>query len=145
MHHLLKYKIKDGALKNVVEVDSCAISSWNLGENMNPKIRAAAEKAGYRLGEHKAKLFRKEMLKEYDYIFVVTEEILDHLKSMASEEDKEKILLATHFSLKHKGSEIPDPYYGDEACFEKVFQMMHTVIDELLLKLSAMNFNKDSG
>lgn len=105
---------------------------------MDPRIRASAEKEGMTFQKHKAKLFRKEMLKHYDYVFVVTKELVEKLQKSASSEEQKKILLATHLSSTYAGKDIPDPYYGGEELFDEVFSMIHTVVDEILLELKKM-------
>lgn len=135
LHHLLKFKLKNLGISDRVEIDSCGTTAWNLGDDMNPRVRAEAKKRGFKFGEHRAKLFQDEMLAEYDYIFVVTPELMEVVKEHASEGEKEKVLLATHFSSKHKEMAIPDPYYGDDDLVEKVFQMIQSVVDDLAEKL----------
>jgi len=135
LHHLLKHKLKNGALKNSIEVDSCGISSWNLGEDMDERMRKSAEERGISFDKHVAKVFRSEMFQKYDYIFVVTNEILDHLQKVATSEEKKKVLLATAFSQTHQGEEIPDPYFGGQSHFDEIYEMIDTVIDETIIRL----------
>lgn len=135
LHHLMKKKIEDNGDSEILEVDSCAISSWNLGDDVDPRMLKEAEKQGALFPKHKAKLFKKKFYKEYDYIFVVTEEIRDHLKQSATKAEAKKVLLATHFSSTYKGKEIPDPYYGSQTDFKKVYKMIETVVDETFLQL----------
>lgn len=135
LHHILKQKVEKEGLSTVIEVDSSAVESWNIGDDIDPRMREAALKNGYQFPSHKAKLFKASMLSQYDYIFVVTNEIIDRIKKAAKPEERKKILLATHYSKTHKGKEIQDPYYGDQKLFEEVFQMIDEVIDETLVAL----------
>ena len=137
MHHLMKKKIEERGFTHLIEVDSAAISNWNTGDEMSEKMREAAKKQGFFFGKHKAKTFARSMYQEYDYIFVVTQEILNHLREEATtEEEKKKVLLATTFSSTYAGKEIPDPYRHGQEDYDEVFNMIHTVIDELLEKLT---------
>ena len=75
------------------------------------------------------------MFADYDYIFVVTKNILNTLSKGATAEERKKIFLATHFSCIYKDQDIPDPYHGDESHFEEVFTMSATLVDEIFLEL----------
>jgi protein-tyrosine phosphatase len=133
MHHLMKKKIEEKGLTHLIEVDSSAISNWNTGDEMSEKMREAAKKEGFFFGKHRAKTFSRQMYKEYDYIFVATNEILNHLREEAATEgEKKKIFLATAFSPSCPGKEIPDPYRHGQEDYDQVFHMIHVIINELL-------------
>ena len=147
LHHLLKKKLELEGVGDQIVVDSCGISAWHVGEDMDERMRLAAKQKGHNFELHKAKLFQREMLQEYDYIFVVTKELLDHLSQKASSGEKSKILMATHFSPSFKNEEIPDPYYGGQSHFDEIYQMIDTIVDETLaaLKKEFVNHEKEKN
>lgn len=116
--------------------DSCGISSWHIGEDADPRMRLSAEKKRYSFPKHRAKLFQRKYFQEFDYIFAVTEEVYETLSSKArGEYEKSKIHLATHFSERHKGKEIPDPYTMEQKDFDAVLEMIEELAEETLCKL----------
>ena len=59
-----------------------------------------------------------------------------HLKKMARHpEDIEKIYLFGDLLSFGNGLEIPDPWYGDQEDFRKVYKMLHQGCESLLKKL----------
>lgn len=113
--------------------DSCAITSWNIGDEADPQMRRAAEKKGYSCPPHEAKLCRREFFQEFDYIFAATEEVYQFLEGHArTKEEKEKIFLATHFSSRYQGQGIPDPYRKEDGAFDAVLEMIEEIAKETL-------------
>ncbi|MBM3202036.1 MAG: low molecular weight phosphotyrosine protein phosphatase [Chlamydiae bacterium] len=116
--------------------DSCAVSNWNSGDEMDPSMRRVLEKRGYSLPKHQAKVFQREYFQEFDYIFAATEEIYEFLSSHAKKNERERIYLATHFSDSYRGMEIPDPYAKGDKDFEQVVTMIEEIAKETLDRIS---------
>ena len=107
----MSFKLKEKNLSNKVFVDSCGISSYHVGCQVNSKMKHFASLRGIEL-DHIAKKFDPVFLEVFDYIFAVDNEVKEFILSYSSPENKDKIYLATAFSQKFQGKEIPDPYYG---------------------------------
>ncbi len=104
-------------------IDSMALTTYYLGRPVDLRMRKAGEKREISM-EHIAKLFKPSDFQRFDLIFAVTDEASDLLKDLAStDEDKNKVLLATAYSSKFKGKDIPDPYYDKETAFDLVVDM----------------------
>jgi protein-tyrosine phosphatase len=134
LHYLLEKRLEEEGLQGKIVVDSCALTSFHVGKDMDPRMRHLAEREGHPLPKHKAKLFKPEMLKECDYLFVVTKEILEVVQETATKEEVKKILLATHFSPEYLDKDIGDPYYGGSDYFLKIFRMVDAVVDDLVIE-----------
>jgi protein-tyrosine phosphatase len=112
----MKLQLKERGLSDKVFVDSCGTSSYHVGCQANAKMKHFASLRGIELN-HIAKKFDPVFLEAFDYIFAVDHEVKDFLLSYSNSENKHKIYLATAFSKKFQGKEIPDPYYGGEEGF----------------------------
>ncbi|GAB4191256.1 MAG: hypothetical protein Tsb0015_13010 [Simkaniaceae bacterium] len=105
-------------------VESAGIDSWFLGDDPDPRMKKIANQHGIFM-RHKARLFQDNDFYQYDYIFAVNHDIYSYLLSrVPTKEMQNKIFLATDFSTLYKDEEIPDPYYGNQINFEKVFTMI---------------------
>ncbi|MCX6990963.1 MAG: low molecular weight phosphotyrosine protein phosphatase [Chlamydiae bacterium] len=113
---VMKVKLKERGLSDKVFVDSCGTSSYHVGCQVNAKMKHFASLRGIEL-DHIAKKFDPVFLDAFDYIFAVDSEVKEFLLSYSSPENKDKIFLATAFSQKCQGNDIPDPYYGGEEGF----------------------------
>ena len=107
-----------------LHVESCGIGDWNLGQLPNPRMRDAAKNRGVCLSS-RAQKFIPEFFDTFDFILVVDTKVMNELYCHAKEPGhKAKIHLITHFSEAYRDEAIPDPYYGGEAVFETVLDML---------------------
>ncbi|HEX2582898.1 MAG TPA: low molecular weight protein-tyrosine-phosphatase [Chlamydiales bacterium] len=104
-------------------VDSCGIGWVHLGESPDKRSFAAASQHGIVI-DHHAQQFQPHFFEVFDHIFAVDDAIVEQLKLRAAPEHHPKIELATAYSKKYKGREIPDPYYHSEDGFTVVMEMI---------------------
>jgi len=120
---IFKSLVKEKGLSDQIFVDSCGVHSLFLNSKADPMIVEAAAKRGIKI-ESRAKLMKEENFKNFDYIFVVDNFLLEMLKSLAlTKKMAEKVHLATEFSKQFSNKEIPDPYQGPEEAFTKTLDM----------------------
>lgn len=107
-----------------IEVASCGLGSWHVGELPDPRMREAAKKRGYHLQSH-AQGFQKQYFDQYDYLLAADKRVLEELKQFASNEAHlKKLFLINDFSASYPGLDMPDPYYKGEEGFEEVLDML---------------------
>jgi protein-tyrosine phosphatase len=56
----------------------------------------------------------------------------DLLRLASSKKDTDKIELILNYSNPNSRASVPDPYYGGENGFEKVFELLNIACDKLL-------------
>lgn len=131
MEHLLEEKGIEGY------VESCGLHTTFLGNPPDRRMQEVAQKHGITL-ENRAKIFEASYFDQFDAIFCVTHDVLKAVQAMAhTKEHQQKIYLATHFSEKFKGEEIPDPYFGGEKGFENLWEMVEESCQGILKSLSS--------
>lgn len=130
--------IEKRGLTNDFCVDSCGMSSYYLGKNADSRMRLAAETKGYRMMDHRAKLFEMGFFHAFDYIFAVDEEILRQLKDLSGGSFTGKLYLVSEFSQEYHGEDMPDPFYlGSEGFVQTVLMAEDCckgILDWVLLK-----------
>ena len=123
----------EAVLKNKTDLacDSCGIGWYFLGEDPDPRTLASLKKRGITI-EHKAQKFQERFFQEFDLILAVTVDVKEHILGMAkTDADRKKVHLATEFSEKYKGEEIPDPYYSEDKGFDQVLDMAEDIAENL--------------
>ncbi|XDD52241.1 low molecular weight protein-tyrosine-phosphatase [Leptospira sp. WS92.C1] len=120
-------------LESVFTVDSCGTSRYHIGELPDPRTRQTARKRGIEL-THRARQFRKEDFREFDYILTMDKSNQkDVLYLASSDEERKKVQLFRFFQKdSRKDSEVPDPYYGTLKDFDEVQNIVADVAEDFL-------------
>ncbi len=129
---ILKHLIKQQELPICIQVESCGIGDWHLGQAPDSRMQQASAVRGFVLAG-KARQFQNDFLNQFDYILAADKEVLKYLYHYAkTPEQKAKIFLMTEFSSAYKGQEVPDPYYLGEGAFELVLDILEDSCQGLL-------------
>lgn len=122
-------------LEHRFRVDSAGTSAFHIGEGANPNSQRAAKKYGIRL-ESRARQFVPADFAAFDYILAMDgQNYRDILAQAASPADRERVSLFRTFDpAADSGSspDVPDPYYGGAAGFDKVQDIMNRTTRGLL-------------
>lgn len=119
---ILRHLAKEQGIQDL-QVKSCGLGSWYLGSLPDSRMQDAILRRGIVLSS-RAQQFQRDFFSEFDYILAVDQEVLAVLNQHATAKDKEKLSLITEFSTRYHHQEIPDPFYGNDAGFELVLDML---------------------
>ena len=130
---LLNQKAKKLLEKGHLKADSAAITKYNVGNDIQPLMKQVASEKGVKLKRHKARLFTKDDIMQYDLILGVTEDICDMIRAQCVDSDDEKkVLLATHFSITYLDRDIIDPFSKEKSDYAEVFDQLETITQETI-------------
>ena len=115
-----------GALE-AFDISSRGIDSYHVGEAADPRMREAAHARGVEI-EGVAELLSTEEMSAADYILVATADIAKHLKERQPA-CASKIHLISHWSVRFKEQDIPDPYYSETQSFNYVMDMLEECLE----------------
>lgn len=120
-------------LESAFVVDSCGTSRYHIGELPDPRTRQAARKRGIEL-VHRARQFRKEDFRDFDFILTMDKSNQkDVLYLASSDEERKKVQLFRFFQKdSKKDSEVPDPYYGTLKDFDEVQNIVSETAEDFL-------------
>jgi len=111
------------------ELDSAGTSGYHSGELPDARTRANALKNGIDISYLRARQFLPDDLNAFDHIYTMDRNnLLDIQNANPGSEHLNKLSLLPHPDKKGEFIEIPDPYYGTEADFEHVFQLLNTSV-----------------
>jgi protein-tyrosine phosphatase len=114
------------ALKNQlpVKVDSAGTSAYHEGEKADARMRQHAKERGYNITSISRK-FQQSDFDDFDMIVAMDDNNFYDLKSMAKTTEHEKKIFRMSDFFTHSGYDyIPDPYYGGDAGFELVIDLL---------------------
>jgi protein-tyrosine phosphatase len=116
-------------------IDSAGTHAYHVGEPADRRARAAAERRGMSLDGIRARRVALEDFAHFDYIIAMDEDNLARLRDESPEEHHHKLRLFLEFTHGPE-REVPDPYYGGAAGFERVLDLVEAASRGLLETLS---------
>ncbi len=114
-----------------VEVDSMGTGGWHVGQNADPRARAALTRAGYEL-EHSARQASGVALADSDLVLAMDSSNRSDLARMGVE-----AVLIRSFDPAADDLEVPDPYYGSASDFDEVVTMIQATVPGIRAHVTA--------
>lgn len=130
-HGLLQHKVEQRGLD--WEVDSAGTGDWHTGELPDKRAIACMKKHGIDITYQRARTLVPDDLRRFDIIYVMDKSNYENVKRMARTIGVQKFEPLLLLSEIHPdGAEVPDPYYGGDAGFEEVYQMLDEATDKVI-------------
>lgn len=122
---------KEAGIAEYIEVDSAGTHTYHLNEPPDRRAQAAAERRGFTMSHLRARRIQEDDFERFDYIIAMDRDNLAILIDQADEQHHGKIRLFLDFSTGQE-DEVPDPYYGGAAGFERVLDLVEDASRGLL-------------
>lgn len=132
---VLRHKFEEAGLD--VEIDSAGTNDYHIGEGPDKRALANMEKNGLDISMLRARQFTVNDYDEYDQIYVMDKSNYTNVIALArNDADKEKVDLFMNLAHPGENIDVPDPYFGGEAGFHSVYEMLSQSADVLISKLN---------
>jgi len=118
-------------LSDHIEIDSAGTHAYHINEPPDRRASAAAERRGYTLTKIRARRVVDMDFERFDYIIAMDRDNVQRLVEQADVEHHDKIRLFLEFANAQE-DEVPDPYYGGAAGFERVLDLVEDASRGLL-------------
>jgi protein-tyrosine phosphatase len=133
---VFKALIKNEGLENEIQCDSAGTAAYHAGEPADYRMRQFAQKRGFYLTSISRQIDSTIDFDRFDYIIGMDRQNVRDLKSIARNEvDRKKIFLMTDFCSTENFDSVPDPYYGGDAGFELVLDILEDACSGLIQKI----------
>ena len=132
--HLLKQR---GLIDQFV-VDSAGTGGWHVGNPADRRMTAAANRRGIDLPS-RARQISLDDFSSFDLVLTMDNDNLAAVESLAQEAGPNAMTTVKpmlSYSRRFNETEVPDPYYGGEAGFEHVLDLLEDACSTLLDELS---------
>jgi protein-tyrosine phosphatase len=117
-----------------IEVDSAGTGGWHAGETPDRRSQKIASEHGIDISNQKARKFKRQDFDEFDLILAMdTENMKDLLLLAPNEKARNKVKLILNYLNPNKNQNVPDPYYGQMADFEKVYNLLDQALEQFIL------------
>ncbi len=134
---VLRHLAKERGLAGRVRVASAGTHDYHVGEAPDPRSVKHALKRGYDLSAQRAMQVEKRHFEEFDYVLAMDRGHLRILGQIQPPGSRAKLGLFLEASATSKGEDMPDPYYGGDAGFEQVLDMVEEAAQRWLDRIEA--------
>ena len=110
-------------LSGVFEFDSAGTLGAHAGEAPDVRAQQAAARRGYDISGQRARKVTVEDFCRFDLILAMDRSNLASLERICPKPYLRKLKLFMEFAADSADDEVPDPYYGSAAGFERVLDM----------------------
>ncbi len=128
---VFRHYVNEAGLADRIEADSAGTHAYHIGEPPDRRAVAAAERRGVALAEIRARRVSDEDFERFDYIIAMDEDNQMRLLDQAPDEHRSKVALFLSYASVSE-TEVPDPYYGGAAGFERVLDLVESASRGLL-------------
>lgn len=116
-------------------VDSAGTNSYHIGQAPHPLSIKVAAQNGIDLSHQRARSFLAKDMEQYDIIYAMATDVLEDIKHIAGNTyNPKKVIL---FATENEGSnilDVPDPWYGEEDGYHKVFDLIKNTCEAIIKK-----------
>lgn len=133
----MRYYIGLRGLERHVIVDSAGTHAYHSGDSPDPRAQRAAVRRGFDLSRIRARGVEVQDFERFDLILAMDRDNLRGLTRRCPDEHRDKLQLLMQYARRSRAEEIPDPYYGGDAGFERVLDMIEDAVQGVLDHVAA--------
>lgn len=130
--------LRDKVLQNklAVNVDSAGTANYHTGGAPDLRMTQTAQNNGIDISGLRARQFEVSDFDKFDWIYVMDQSNFTNVTGMARHEmDAKKVKLILSELEGSSDLEVPDPYYGEQDGFDRVYEMLDQATEQILIKL----------
>ena len=138
---ILQHKVIKAGL--LWQVESAGTANYHVGEPPHKLSQKVAKMNGIDISRQQCRQFKKEDMLEFDKIYAMDSENYINIKHISGDlwnESKVDLLLNELHPGKNMG--VPDPWYGTEEGYHKVFKLISNACDMIIEKYGAPTLEK---
>lgn len=116
--------VADAGLEHAFEIDSAGTIGYHAGKPPDARMARTLAGRGYTVAGC-ARQVRPADLEDFDLIVTMDDENLENVRALdRSGRFHEKIRPLTSFCTRSRDRHVPDPYYGGQAGFDHVIELL---------------------
>lgn len=127
--------VDKAGLSQRITTDSAGTIDYHAGRPPDRRARETAVKRGLDLSDLRARQVLVKDFDRFDYLLAMDRDNFDDLVALCPPGQEHKLHLFMDFASHLEVQEVPDPYYGGPAGFERVFDMVEQAAIGLLERI----------
>ncbi|MBX2930794.1 MAG: low molecular weight phosphotyrosine protein phosphatase [Chitinophagaceae bacterium] len=122
------------------QVDSAGTAGYHIGCEPHRLSQKVAKQHGIDISHQQCRQFVKEDWQLFDKIYVMDKSNYDDVKNMSENFwNEKKVTLLLNELYPNQNKDVPDPWYGGEEGYHKVFDMIDKACDVIIKKYSTIH------
>ena len=122
----------EAGLGDLVQTDSAGTHGYHVGEPPDLRAQAAAARRGYDLSKLRARRVERLDFERFDLVLAMDRDNHAFLAKLAPPTAAHKLDMMLRYARSAPTLEVPDPYYGGDAGFDAVLDMLEDASRGLL-------------
>ena len=138
---VFRHKVRAAGLTDHIAIDSAGTHNYHPGDPPDARSQHHALRRGYDLSDLRARALHEADIEHADFLVVMDDLNYSTVRARMADEHQHKLRRLTEFCLvnAHKAvREVPDPYYGERADFERVLDLVEDGCDGLVAQVRAL-------
>jgi protein-tyrosine phosphatase len=124
--------VQEAGLAGEIRVDSAGTHAYHVGEAPDARAQQTAARRAINIGGQRARQVSRGDFEQFDYVLAMDRQNYAALRRLAPVEHAHKVRLFLEFAPHMGTEEVPDPYYGGDSGFERVFDLVDAASRGLL-------------
>ncbi|SEQ68988.1 protein tyrosine phosphatase [Amphritea atlantica] len=134
-HGVFRALVEQRGMTHLIEIDSAGTAAYHIGNPPDHRSVTVARQRGYDLSDLRARQAISADFDHYDYILAMDKENLAELKSISPAGFQGHLGLFLDLA-ELELREVPDPYYGGPAGFDRVLDLVEAASEALLDRIA---------
>ncbi len=135
-HGVFRHKLRQRGLEDVVRVDSAGTHNYHPGDPPDRRSQRAAALRGYDLSDLRARQVSDDDFERHDLLLGMDWDNIALAEERCPPKYRRKLKRLAEYCRRHPATVVPDPYYGGDAGFTHVLDLIEDACDSLLDDLS---------
>ena len=115
-----------------ISTDSAGTHAYHIGGQPDHRSQQTAHGRGIDLSDLRARKAVENDFHEFDYVLAMDDDNYKLLTGICPSGMEDKLSLFLDFSNEYSETQVPDPYYGGDQGFERVFDLVDSASRGLL-------------
>jgi protein-tyrosine phosphatase len=133
---VFRHVVETAGLGTGIRCDSAGTHGYHIGAPPDARSISAAARRGYDLRPLRARKVCADDFSSFEFILAMDRNNLATLAGWCPPHLRSRLQLYGDLEARFAGQDVPDPYYGGAAGFERVLDMVEVVSASLLARLA---------
>lgn len=141
---VFRHVVQTAGLGHSIEIDSAGTHAYHVGECPDPRAQATAARYGVDISGLRGRQALAADFDRFHYVLAMDRENLANLERICPAPHRDKLRLFMEFAPEWPEREVPDPYFGGEAGFSRVLDMIEAAAEGLLADIRERHLGNTS-